>query len=52
MEVQALTGVRHESPQVLLLREGRAAWHASHRGITGERVRAALAEHAGVTADD
>jgi bacillithiol system protein YtxJ len=29
-EVAARTGVRHESPQVLVLRDGRAAWHASH----------------------
>ena len=23
-------GVRHESPQALLLRDGRVVWHASH----------------------
>ena len=27
------TGVRHESPQALLLRDGRVAWHASHYNI-------------------
>jgi bacillithiol system protein YtxJ len=28
------TGVRHQSPQVLLLREARVAWHASHYQIS------------------
>jgi thioredoxin 1 len=34
-------GVRHESPQVLLLVDGRVAWHTSHAGVTRERVLAA-----------
>ncbi len=37
------TGVRHESPQVILFRDGRVAWSASHWEITGETLRAALA---------
>ena len=28
------TGVRHESPQVLVLRGGAVVWSASHRAIT------------------
>ena len=36
------TGVRHESPQVLVLRGGAAAWSASHRAITAEAVQQAL----------
>ena len=40
--VEARTGVRHASPQVLVLRDGAAAWHASHRAITAAAVRAAL----------
>lgn len=40
-------GVRHESPQVLILEEGQLAWHASHRAVTAERVRAALAGRRG-----
>jgi len=32
--IEAATGVRHESPQVLLVRDGRVAWHTSHRGVT------------------
>ena len=41
--VQAATGVRHESPQVILLDAGEATWHASHGRITSESVGAALA---------
>ena len=36
------TGVPHESPQVLVLRGGAAAWSASHRAITAEAVQQAL----------
>lgn len=32
--IAAETGVRHESPQVLVLDEGRVAWHASHSRVT------------------
>ena len=40
-EVEALTGVRHESPQAIILRDGKAAWSASHFDITAEVVAAA-----------
>ena len=40
--VEARTGVRHESPQVIVLRAGVPAWHASHGRIRTERVREAL----------
>ena len=36
------TGVRHESPQVIVLRGGRVAWAASHFKITADAVRRAL----------
>ena len=39
------TGVRHESPQMILLKDGKAVWSASHFSITAGAVRAALAEH-------
>src|SRR3712207_4270895 len=29
-EVQRQTGIRHESPQVIVLRDGKAIWDASH----------------------
>jgi bacillithiol system protein YtxJ len=41
-EVAARTGVRHESPQALLLRDGAVAWHASHGAITERSLAAAL----------
>ncbi len=40
-EVEARTGVRHESPQAIILRAGRAAWSASHFDITADAVAAA-----------
>ena len=32
------TGVRHESPQVIVLQGGREVWNASHFAITAEAV--------------
>ena len=37
-EVEKRTGVRHESPQVIVLRDGAAAWSASHFDITAAAV--------------
>jgi bacillithiol system protein YtxJ len=45
--VEEATGVRHESPQALLLVDGRAAWNASHSRITVESLERAAEEHAG-----
>ncbi len=33
-QVTRRTGVRHESPQLLLMEEGRVRWHASHFDVT------------------
>lgn len=44
--IEERTGVRHESPQVLVLREGKATWHASHFAITAKAVSTALADNA------
>lgn len=38
-ELSRRTGVCHESPQVLLLRDGKAVWHASHWRVTADRLR-------------
>ena len=38
-QIETLTGVRHESPQVIILRDGKAAWSASHWDITAEAVK-------------
>ena len=45
-EVARRTGVRHESPQVLLLRDGHAVWSTSHGGVRAAAVARALAEQA------
>ena len=38
------TGIRHESPQVLVLRGGQAVWSASHSAITADTVGAAVSD--------
>ncbi len=39
-------GVRHETPQAILLRDGRPVWKASHFGITADRLdHAVVAVH-------
>ncbi|MFN7960493.1 MAG: bacillithiol system redox-active protein YtxJ [Thermoanaerobaculia bacterium] len=41
-EIARLTGVQHESPQVILLRDGRPVWNASHLDITEQALEDAL----------
>jgi len=36
-------GVRHETPQALLVRDGQVVWAASHFRVTADAVAAALA---------
>ena len=38
LAVAERTGVRHESPQAILLDGGRPIWHASHRDVTAAAV--------------
>lgn len=38
------SGVRHESPQLLVFQDGRLAWHASHWRLTTPRILAAVDE--------
>jgi bacillithiol system protein YtxJ len=45
-EVETLTGIRHESPQAIILRNGRAVWNVSHWRITRSAVEDAVREHA------
>ena len=40
--VEMRTGVKHESPQVLILRDARARWAASHGSITHDAVSGAI----------
>jgi bacillithiol system protein YtxJ len=39
--LEQATGVRHESPQLLLVRDGVVQWHASHRGVTATALSGA-----------
>lgn len=35
-------GVRHESPQAILIKDGQAVWHMSHSRITAETIKGNL----------
>ena len=39
-------GIRHESPQALLIKDGRVVWHASHWSISSDSLTEALAPYA------
>ena len=41
-EVARRFAVRHESPQVLIVRDGKVVWTASHFRVTADAIRAAL----------
>lgn len=41
-ELANRTGVRHETPQVIILRDGKAVWNASHFDVTAADVKKAL----------
>lgn len=41
-EIESRLGVAHESPQVLVLRNGQVAWNASHFKITAAAVAEAV----------
>lgn len=41
-EVAKRLGVRHETPQALLIHDGRVVWSASHFRVTGDALEAAI----------
>jgi bacillithiol system protein YtxJ len=41
--VSSKLGIRHETPQALLIRDGRVIWSASHFRVTAEAMKQALA---------
>ena len=41
-EIEKQTGVRHESPQVLVLENGKVVWNASHFKVKAQAVEEAL----------
>jgi len=44
--VSARLGIRHETPQALLIRDGRVIWSASHFRVTAAAVQSAIRSHA------
>ncbi|HEX8285782.1 MAG TPA: bacillithiol system redox-active protein YtxJ [Pyrinomonadaceae bacterium] len=44
-EVAERTGVRHETPQAFVIRNGRVVWNASHFDITADVVEQAVREN-------
>ena len=41
-ELADMTGIRHETPQVIILRDGKAVWNASHFDVTAADVKRAV----------
>ena len=44
-ELEKKLGIRHESPQVVVVRRGKAVWNASHWQIKANAVAAAVQEN-------
>jgi monothiol bacilliredoxin len=42
-EIARRFGLRHESPQAMVVHQGRVTWHASHFHVTREEIASALA---------
>ena len=44
MAIAEKTGVRHESPQAIILKNGEPVYHASHFDVTADEVQKTLAD--------
>jgi bacillithiol system protein YtxJ len=44
-EIESRTGIKHESPQIIILRNGQVVWDASHFQITREAVTEAVSKN-------
>lgn len=51
-ELARATGIRHESPQAFVLRNGQVDWSASHGSITARAVAAALDSKSSLSVDE
>jgi bacillithiol system protein YtxJ len=40
-----MTGIRHETPQVIVFKDGKAVWNASHFDVKAGAVLKALESH-------
>jgi len=45
-ELADLTGIRHETPQVIVFKDGKAVWNASHFDVKAGAVLKVLESHA------
>jgi bacillithiol system protein YtxJ len=45
-EIEARTGVQHESPQAIILRNGEAVWNTSHWNIKAGAIEEAFRQYA------
>src|SRR4051794_35764850 len=43
-EIASRTSVRHQSPQAIVVKKGRAVYHASHYDITSEDIRKSISD--------
>jgi bacillithiol system protein YtxJ len=41
-EIEKITGIKHESPQAIILKDGKSVYHASHYDITAETLKTYL----------
>lgn len=41
-EIASEMGIRHESPQIIMIQDSRVVWHASHSSITADQLRQAI----------
>ncbi|MBO8172488.1 MAG: bacillithiol system redox-active protein YtxJ [Bacillaceae bacterium] len=41
-QIEQDLGIKHESPQAILVKNGKAVWHDSHGSITAGNIREAL----------
>jgi bacillithiol system protein YtxJ len=44
-DIEQRTGVSHETPQALVIRNGRAVWNASHFDVTAQAVQQAVRDN-------
>ena len=44
-EVAEKTGVRHESPQAIIIKDSKVVYHASHYDVTAQEIEQVLKEH-------
>jgi bacillithiol system protein YtxJ len=44
-EIESNLGIEHQSPQLFLLKDGKAVWQATHYSISGHQIKKAVENH-------